>query len=176
MYAMCRDSVVYAYSTTNIAHGPIHAYSHPRLHASTFYVKSSVSRDGRLLATGSSDGLAVLFPTDERYLDQSSYQHGMRHPEDSMPTPSAPATPSRRGGLPVAHHLKVGKGVGLVRGYEKEVTDVAWSVNGDLVAISDDYQARCWRNDDAGVAAEQLRDCGEDEGRRWACGWAEKAT
>jgi len=176
MYAMCRDSVVYAYSTTNISHGPIHAYSHPRLHASTFYVKSSVSRDGRLLATGSSDGLAVLFPTDERYLDQTSYRHGMRHPEDSVPAPSAPATPSRRGGLPVAQHLKVGKGVGLVRGHEKEVTDVAWSVNGDLVTISDDYQARCWRDDDGGVEAEQLRDCGEDEGRRWACGWAEKAT
>lgn len=176
LYAMCRDSVVYAYSTTTIAHGPIHAYSHPRLHASTFYVKSSVSRDGRLLATGSSDGLAVLFPTDERYLDQNSYRHGMRHPEDSVPALSSLAKPSRRSILPVTQHLKVGKGVGLVRGHEKEVTDVAWSMNGDLVTISDDYQARCWRDDDGGVEAEQLRDCGEDEGRRWACGWAEKAT
>ena len=166
MYAMCRDSIVYAYSTNNIAYGPIHAYSHPRLHANTFYVKSCVSRDSRLLATGSSDGIAVIFPTDEKYLDQNSYRNGAQHPEDT------PATP-RKVSMPVAQHLRVGNGIGLLRGHEKEVTDVAWSVNGDLVAISDDFQARCWRNDDGGVEAEQLREGGESDARRWACGWAE---
>ena len=169
---MCRDSIVYAYSTTNIALGPIHAYAHPRLLANTFYVKSSVSRDGRLLSTGSSDGIAVVFPTDEKYLDKAAYRNGIIHPED---TKSVKATPSKRSGFPAAQYLKVGKGVGLIRGHEKEVTDVTWTVNGDLVAISDDYHARCWRNDDSGVEAEELRECGEEGGRRWDCGWAEKA-
>lgn len=72
--------------------------------------------------------------------------------------------------------MKVGKGVALVRGHEKEVTDVAWSMNGDFVTISDDYQARCWRNDNGGEAAEGLRDCGEDEGKRWGYGWADSAS
>ena len=188
MYAMCRDSVIYAYSTSHVSNGPIHAYSHPRLHASTFYVKTSVSQDGRLLGAGSSDGIAVIFPTDERYLDQHSYRLGKVHPDDSTPTPASPPsslTPkptvpsppaaSRKSPFPVAQHMKVGKGVGLIRGHAKEVTDVTWTVIGDLVAISDDFQARCWRNDNGDGKAEELRVQGSEQGRGWGCGWAERA-
>ncbi|KAK4137901.1 WD40 repeat-like protein, partial [Trichocladium antarcticum] len=52
--------------------GPLYGFRHPLFHATSFYVKASVrpAADGRseLLAVGSSDGAAVLFPTDERYL------------------------------------------------------------------------------------------------------------
>ncbi|KAF8449724.1 WD40-repeat-containing domain protein [Kalaharituber pfeilii] len=182
MYAMCRDSIVYAYSTNHISQGPIHGYTHPRLHASTFYVKCSVSPDGGLLGTGSGDGIAVVFPTDERYLDGNLYSSGVLHPEDGGPVvggPESTTTSNKKkagGSLQAANYLKVGKGTALVRGHEKEVTDVTWSVGGELVAISDDLQVRCWRNDDEGVKAEELRVGGEEEGRRWGWGWAEKGN
>ncbi|KAL2023933.1 hypothetical protein VTK56DRAFT_710 [Thermocarpiscus australiensis] len=52
--------------------GPLYGFRHPLFHATSFYVKASLRRaaHGRseLLAVGSSDGCAVLFPTDERYI------------------------------------------------------------------------------------------------------------
>ena len=156
VYAVCKDSVVYAYSTQAMAHGPIHAYSHPSFHAETFYVKGALSRDGAFLATGSSDNVAVLFPTDERHLDRrvsSSFAHA-------------------KGEHPLAAHLAVGRGVALVRGHDKEVTDVTWTENGELVSLGDDFQARCWRRD--GAEAERMRTCGEEGGKRWAWGWADE--
>lgn len=158
LYTLCRDSVVYVYDTQHISNGPIHAYTHPRLHASTFYVKSAISRDGRLFSTGSSDGCPIVFPTDEKYLDKMLYPR--IHPEDSRASQISKAVP-------------VGYGAALVRGYEKEVTDVTWTNGGDMVAISDDYLARCWRAGESGEEAESMRDGGEDEGRRWGWGWAE---
>lgn len=158
LYSLCRDSVVYVYDTQHLANGPVHAYTHPRLHASTFYVKSAISRDGMLLSAGSSDGCPIVFPTDERYLDQSLYPRV--HPEDSR-------------AAQIGKVMPVGYGAALVRGYEKEVTDVTWTDRGDMVAISDDYLARCWRAGEKGEEAESMREGGEDEGRRWGWGWAE---
>lgn len=158
LYSLCRDSVVYVYDTQHLSNGPIHAYTHPRLHASTFYVKSAISRDGRLLSAGSSDGCPIVFPTDERYLDNNIYPR--IHPEDSRAAQLSKVMP-------------VGYGAALVRGYEKEVTDVTWTDRGDMVAISDDYLARCWRAGEKGEEAESMREGGEDEGRRWGWGWAE---
>lgn len=158
MYAVCKDSNVYAYSTNHLSNGPIHAYNQPRLHAETFYVKSDISRDGKFIATGSSDGVAVVFPTDERFFDKSV-------------SPDFTHTPETH---PLAAHLRVGKGVALVRGHDKEVTDVTWTVDGDLVTLSDNYYARCWRQGERGLEAEELRDGGEEGGKRWGWGWAEK--
>ncbi|KAI4139056.1 MAG: hypothetical protein L6R39_006482 [Caloplaca ligustica] len=50
--------------------GPIYGFRHPLFHATSFYVKIAVrpAKDDKpeLLAAGSSDGCAVLWPTDER--------------------------------------------------------------------------------------------------------------
>lgn len=158
LYSLCRDGVIYTYGTQHLSNGPIHAYTHPRLHASTFYVKSAISRDGRLLSAGSSDNCPIVFPTDERYFDRSLYPQS--HPEDSR-------------AASVSKIMPVGKGAALVRGYEKEVMDLTWTMDGDMVAISDDYLARCWRVGERGEEAENMRNGGEEEGRRWGWGWSE---
>lgn len=160
IYSLCRDSIVYVWSTRHPWKGPIRAYTHPRLHASTFYVKTSVSDDGQYLATGSSDGVALVFPLAEEYFDRNLYSHNFNHPEGSRAWQAAKEMP-------------VGRGVALIRGHEKEVTDVTWTCRGDLVAISDDYQARCWRAEGHGEDAENMREGGELEGRRWGWGWAD---
>ncbi|KAI5807062.1 WD40-repeat-containing domain protein [Geopyxis carbonaria] len=154
LYAVCKDSNVYAYSTNHLSQGPIHAYNHPKLMVSTFFVKSEISRDGRFLATGSSNGTPILFPTDEKYFDKRIY------------------TDFSRESSPLAKNMQVGRGIALVRGHEKEVTDVTWTIEGDLVTISDDCNARCWRSGVEGEA-HSLREGGEHEGRRWMWGWAE---
>ncbi|KAF3760303.1 WD40 repeat-like protein, partial [Cryphonectria parasitica EP155] len=66
----------------------------------------------------------------------------------------------------------VSYGTPLVRGHGKEVGALAWARGGSLVTISDDYLIRCWREDDGGAKARDLRVNGETEGRRWARGWA----
>ncbi|TGZ80497.1 WD40 repeat-like protein [Ascodesmis nigricans] len=150
LYAVCKDRNVYTYSSNHLAMGPLHAYSHPKYHAATFYVKGAISRDGRTLAVGSSDSVVALFPTDEQYFNSSLY-HGY-------------ATTAESG-------LKIGKGAVMVRGHEKEVTDVTWTKEGEVVSISDDMGARCWRR--GGRVAEKMREGGEEEGRRHEWGWGE---
>lgn len=95
LYALCKDNTVYAYSTSHMVlgpapgsapvkrpkhapadelPGPLYGFRHPSLHATSFYVKSSLRplRGGRseLLAVGSADNCPVIFPTDERYFKQ----------------------------------------------------------------------------------------------------------
>ncbi|CAK7211124.1 hypothetical protein SBRCBS47491_001012 [Sporothrix bragantina] len=96
LYGLCKDNTVYAYSTSHLVLGsapelsskgndyprrrngivqeglgPLYGFRHEKFHATSFYVKTAVrpAKDGRpeLLAVGSSDGCAVLFPTDERH-------------------------------------------------------------------------------------------------------------
>lgn len=162
LYALCRDAQVYTYSTSSLESGPMHAYSHSRVVPSTFYVKQAISSDGRMLATGSADGVVGLFPTDERYFDKSTYDSFVYSAEEKATKEKAQKS------------LDVGRGAVLVRGHEKEVTDVTWTINGDLVSIGDDYRARCWRNGETGQEAEELREGGEDGGQRWNSGWAER--
>lgn len=69
--------------------------------------------------------------------------------------------------------MKVGRGAVLKGANTVEVTDVTWTLDGDLVAISDDWTARCWRRGERGEEAEELRKAGDKEGKRWMCGWAE---
>ncbi len=149
LYASCKDNTVYAYSTAHLVLGvapelsskageqprrrngivqeglgPLYGFRHEQFHATTFYVKMAIRpmRDGQpeLLAVGSSDGCAVLFPTDERYFMGSGGSHdgtyipgqegvstpvfssfpaNVRGPKTSAETMSGPAGPQRPGGL-----------------------------------------------------------------------------
>ncbi|EPS42475.1 hypothetical protein H072_3581 [Dactylellina haptotyla CBS 200.50] len=161
LYALCKDGNVYAYSTSHMHLGPIHFYSHAKLKTNSFYVKSSVSRDGEIIATGSTDGTVVLFATDEKYLSPVE--------DDGLPVPhGAPAS------VTAAKDLMSGKGTALIEGHGgKEVTNVAWDVNRNVVSISDDCVARIWRDDDYGARAEQLRQGDWLNGERHGCGWSE---
>ncbi|KAK6533595.1 hypothetical protein TWF694_002532 [Orbilia ellipsospora] len=161
LYALCKDGNLYAYSTSHMHLGPIHFYSHTNLKTNSFYVKSSISRDGGIVATGSTDGTVVLFATDEKYLLPAE--------DDGLPVPhGAPASTT------AARELMSGKGTALVEGHGgKEVTNVAWDVDGNLVSISDDCMARIWRNDDNGARAEELRTGDWSNGERHGCGWSE---
>lgn len=201
LYTLCRDNTVYAYSTAHLilgnaselsktaskprrsggserqGLGPLYGFRHPRLHATTFYVKSVIrpAKDDRseLLAVGSSDGCPIIFPTDERYMQRSNHQRS--HPSDSpfsRPRPALTRTDSGAGLLnrledtiPIYQH-----GSALIRGHTSEVTGLSWTHGGELVTVGDDCTVRCWRE---GSDARDLRMGGEREGRRWQCGWAE---
>ncbi|KAK4034887.1 WD40-repeat-containing domain protein [Parachaetomium inaequale] len=180
--------------------GPLYGFRHPLFHATSFYVKTAVrpAADGRseLLAVGSSDGAAVLFPTDERYLrdawsspdiDQETYYVGSQ--TDKPPLPARPGLRSAsaaaaaltrtnsmsnlfssRQGADCASPV-VRRGTPLVRGHGKEVGAVAWTSEGRLVTVGDDFVVRCWSEERERAA--DLRLGGETEGRRWGCGWAD---
>ena len=203
-YTVCRDSSIYTYSTNHmvLGHapelsaaasrprrsgglekeglGPIYGFRHPRFHATTFYVKSSLRQAfgdrSEMLSVGSSDGNAVLFPTDERYMKGQDDTFGGSHMDPpALPRSGRPSL-SRTGSavglsarledaIPIYQH-----GTALVRGHSKEVTALTWTSEGSLVTVGDDFTARCWRE---GPDARDLRVGGEKAGRRWGCGWAE---
>ncbi|KAF2453573.1 WD40-repeat-containing domain protein [Lineolata rhizophorae] len=124
LYALSRDSTVYAYATNHLilgqapefgpdrnrrhryggvgeskeGLGPLYGFRHPLFHATTFYVKASL-RPARedcpeLLAVGSSDGCPVLFPTDERMFPQTDGDDDDREPR--VPTVGGWPIPPRR--------------------------------------------------------------------------------
>ncbi|KAK4692585.1 hypothetical protein P7C71_g4649, partial [Lecanoromycetidae sp. Uapishka_2] len=147
------------------------------LHATTFYVKTAIrtakNDQSELLAVGSSDGCAVVFPTDERYMQRSNHLRS-RPSESPFPQlrPALTRTDSGTGlstrledAIPIYQH-----GSALIRGHSSEVTGLTWTQGGELVTVGDDCTARCWRE---GIDARDLRIGGEQEGRRWQCGWAE---
>lgn len=200
LYTLCKDNTVYTYSTAHLilGHapelsqddssrrlppketkeglGPIFGYRHPQLHATSFYVKSAIrkAKGGRseMLAVGSSDGCAILFPTDERYFSKeqprpSEYSDTIA-PQGSASGPRVPRRPGLR---------RMGSGIGrvedtipistngtpLIRGHDREVGSLTWTSNGELVTVGDDFIVRCWRE---GEDARDLRTGGEAEGRR----------
>lgn len=202
LYALCRDNTVYAYSTSHLilGHapelsnssskprrsggpekeglGPIYGFRHPKFHATTFYVKSALrpAKDDKseMLAVGSSDGCAVIFPTDERYMQRSNHER-MPSSDSTFPRSRPPLARTDSGTglstrledtIPIYQH-----GSALIRGHDRELTGLTWTSNGELVTIGDDFAVRCWRED--GADARDLRMGGEKEGRRWGCGWAE---
>lgn len=179
--------------------GPLYGFRHANFHATSFYVKSALrpSRDGRseMIAVGSADGSPVLFPTDERYFSQAMRSSALAVGADATLTMShlsrtrAPLakrpTLSRTGSvsgivrsvvkddIPIIRTINdVSYGAALVRGHNKEVGALAWSRDGSLVTVSDDYLVRCWRDSDGGAMAKDLRTGGEVEGRRWGSGWS----
>lgn len=184
LYGMCRDNTIYTYSTSHLILGdtnlstikpptihnpqpiegtglaPLYGFVHPRLRIATFYPRLAVrkARDGHteLLAAGSTDDCAVLFPTDERYLTNST-----RVTTDNR-------TVARTSEYPMKIYSH---GTALTRAHNKEVTAVTWTSEGSLVTVSDDFSSRCWRENTN--EARDLRLKGEAGGRRWMMGWAQ---
>ncbi|KAK9774203.1 putative WD40-repeat-containing domain protein [Seiridium cardinale] len=222
LYALCKDNTVYTYSMAhlilghapelstreparrrhgNISHqglGPIYGFRHPSLHATSFYVKAAIrpAKDGRgeLLAVGSSDSCAVVFPTAERYFrdDLSGAMSSLSLDDSTFATSSLPPSSCTRSQRPAlgrslfqrtnsssnlaAMREKddipiVRNGTPLVRGHDREVGALAWTDQGKLVTVGDDYLIRCWS--EGREEAKDLRTGGETEGRRWGCGWAD---
>lgn len=179
-YALCKDNIVYAYSTSHLMYGyapeldsansrpnqrearlgqgPLYGLRNSKFHANTFYVKSALrkSQNGHseLLAVGSSDDCAVLFPTDERYFPKP-------HLRESY-------SPFDRYAMPTIQVHDIG--TPLIRGHDREVGSVAWTHDGELATVGDDLTVRLWREDYE--TAKDLRTGGETDGRRWNCGWA----
>ncbi|KAF2138711.1 uncharacterized protein K452DRAFT_360949 [Aplosporella prunicola CBS 121167] len=203
LYALSRDNTIYAYSTAHlvlgsapelsgtvsnrkkqsgtdkIGLGPLYGFRHERLHATSFWVKTSlrkaVADKTEMLAVGSSDGCPILFPTDERTFkwnkssrstDSSTHSHSLLSDRPSTKRSTGSFSARMADTVPI-YDL----GTPLVRGHQREVTSLTWTSEGELVSIGDDYTARCWR--ECQREARELRNCGESEGRRWGCGWSE---
>jgi WD40 repeat protein len=208
LYTVCKDNTVYTYSTSHLVMGhvsdsstrkptrrriqgeertglgPLYGFRHPQLHATSFYVKSALRKakggKSEMLAVGSSDGCAILFPTDERYLQP---QRATCHAEDDVPFTalrgirSRPALSRSSSGQSTAARLQdtvpiSNSGTPLIRGHDREVGALSWTSEGELITVGDDFLVRCWRE---GEDARDLRLGGEQEGRRWGCGWADVA-
>ena len=196
LYTLCKDATIYAYSTNHLilgnapemsasparrralkvpkmSCGPLYAFKHPLLVTSTFYVKLALrpARNDRseLLAVGSGTGSPILFPTDERHMPhqypQASNRNVLDDEEDELSV--SPSTKREASTYLPVHE----RGTPLIRGHAKEVTSLSWSHDGELVTISDDWNARCWRENPE--KAREMRRCGEGGGQRWAHGWAE---
>ena len=197
VYTVCRDGIVYAYSTHHLTTGhapdvitessgkgwmtktaksgigPLYGFKHPSLRIASFYVRASLrparGENSEVLAIGSSENCAVLFPTDERDHPERERPSMDEDDEDATELPSLPmvkSKPNSSSGIPVHD-----QGTALVRGHNKEVTSLTWSHDGALVTIGDDFTARCWREN--GEEARRLRSRGECGGQRWGCGWAD---
>ena len=210
LYTLSRDNTVYAYSTSHLILGsapemepgsatkqvkrstapereglcPLYGFRHPMMHAATFYIKLAVrparANQSELLAVGSSDSCAVVFPTSERHMRGRAYPEF--EPADLPPVtfPSFPSTPPflkpmstplfpphrLNDTIPIYRH-----GSALVQGHKSEVTGVSWSSAGELISVGDDFRARVWREDE--MEARTLRTNGERGGARWEKGWAE---
>jgi WD40 repeat protein len=209
LYTLCRDHTVYAYSTSHLllgsapemspsapvfkgerhghrsGMGPLYGFRDPNMAATTFYLKLSVRKatdtQPELLAVGSSDNFAILFPADPRYQTQTA-----RHLPPPLP-PSAytgrsrlrlTRTDSQSTGLPLSSQRRAKDddipiyytGTPLVAGHRNEVTGVTWAQGGNLVTISDDLAARCWREDEE--TARSFRAMREDDPEKYGVGWS----
>lgn len=198
LYTVCRDATVYVYSTNQLVLGyapeissgpsrrrmlkepktglgPLYGFKHPRLRLGSFYIKASLrpAKDdrGEILAVGSTDRYPILFPTDERHLPR-----GGRPPlpdivdeDDEDELPSLPKPTTQRS-IPRSPHI-FNHGTPLARAHSKEVTSLTWTTDGNLISVSDDFSARCWRED--AQKARELRKMGEVGGGRWRSGWAQ---
>lgn len=206
LYTVCKDNTVYAYSTAHliIGHvpelslanqgrrvpqrntqeglGPLFGFRHPQLHVTSFYVKSAIRKvkdtKSEVLAVGSSNGCAVLFPTDERYFPKQERSQDQQD-ISSRPGPSLlrqrPGLKRTGSGLGLAGRVDDSipiytHGTPLIRGHDREVGSLAWTYDGGLVTLGDDFLVRRWRE---GPDARDLRVGGESGGRRWGCGWAD---
>lgn len=198
LYTACRDGTVYAYSTsqlllgkqsdasslttrskssktTSASAGPLYGFKHPALRIGSFYIKAAIRKakddKSEMLAVGSSDNCAVLFPTDERHLqrpDMERFNVGEDDDASSLPSLPLPTSLKTRPSSDIQIHRQ---GTALTRGHNKEITSLTWTHDGELVTIGDNFAARCWREDPE--KARELRACGESGGKRWKCGWAE---
>ncbi|KAE9372357.1 WD40 repeat-like protein [Stipitochalara longipes BDJ] len=201
IFSLCKDNTVYAYSTSHLITGhapelsltsqerylqrdtqeglgPIYGFRHPQLHASSFYVKSAVrkAKDGKceMLAVGNSGGSPILFPTDERYFPKTTGERSAAelNAECVQKRPTLARVGSGTFNARVETSIPISmNGTPLVRGHDREVGNLAWTHDGELVTVGDDFLVRLWR--EGGNNARDLRMGGEVDGRRWACGWAD---
>ncbi|OQV04261.1 WD domain-containing protein [Cladophialophora immunda] len=218
LYTLCRDNTVYAYSTAHLvlggcpemsltpSHpfrtsrtagqglGPLYGFRDPSLRLGSFYDKLALRRktseNTELLAAGSGEDCAVIFPTDERYLTKAAQRRppAVSHLSTSSRS-TRPRLPQRTSSANVLSNSLLAAaslhdvstegqcpiyytGTPLINGHRKEVTAVAWvHRNGQLVTVADDYTARCWYEDDSDKA-RALRMNTERDGRRSQSGWA----
>ncbi|KIY03942.1 uncharacterized protein Z520_00634 [Fonsecaea multimorphosa CBS 102226] len=220
LYTLCRDNTIYAYSTAHLvlggcpemsltsSHpfrtsrtagqglGPLYGFRDPSLRLGSFYDKLAVRRktseNTELLAAGSGEDCAVIFPTDERYLTKAARRRppAVSHLNTSASRSTRPRLPQRTSSVNTLSNSLFSSGslhdgsttegqcpiyytgTPLVNGHRKEVTAVAWvHQNGQLVTVADDYTARCWYEDDP-AKARALRMNTERDGRRSQSGWA----
>lgn len=169
LYSICRDDTVHVYSTAHLVLGqspsasqpprqsrtgaaPLHRLAAPDLRIDSFYVRGAVRRATperpELLAVGSSLRAPILFDTDERRFRREAPSF-----RDSMP------------GVPV-----YACGVPLVRGHTAEVVGVAWTHEGSLVSVGDDFHVKIWREDAAEAA--RLRGMSSNDPQTFGKGWA----
>ncbi|KAL6878953.1 WD40-repeat-containing domain protein [Trichoderma novae-zelandiae] len=197
LYAVCKDSTVYAYSTSHLmlGHapeledgatkrrpngarglGPLYGFKHDLFRAQSFYVKCDIrpgiNGSSELLAVGSTDGCALLFPTDERYIRSAWARRSHLAPEPAFATPSQSISTPSAFGSSAAPLIPISRlGTPLIRGHSREVTTLSWSHDGKLVTASDDYIVRQWQQDES--RARYLRQVGEFGGERHLAGWAD---
>ncbi|KAJ5670376.1 uncharacterized protein N7477_005739 [Penicillium maclennaniae] len=150
--------------------GPLYGFRHPRLQVSSFYVKLALRK-----ASAAATTVPYSSPTDERFL-----QPPVKTMPDDLPVTRTSLFTTRSGlrrtnssaglsgrledTIPIHH-----SGTPLTEGHQKEVTGMSWTVDGELITVSDDYSARCWRE---GPEARELRSNSKKDGRGWQCGWA----
>src|SRR5699024_10747970 len=84
----------------------LYGFRHPRLQVATFFIKMGLRRAAdnqtEMLAVGSSDNCAVLFPTDERNFSPTPVGTGTSvktSVESAKPIPSSPNAAGRPIGL-----------------------------------------------------------------------------
>ncbi|OHW91029.1 WD domain protein [Colletotrichum incanum] len=203
LYAVCKDNTVYAYSTSHLMLGnapelslhpprqksgsavrglaPMYGFKHDMFHVKSFYVRCAlrpVSTSGtELLAVGSTDKCAVIFPTDERVMREHWDTQSHLPVSDTITSDATTISHSKSpasGQVPIIRN-----GTPLIRGHRREVTGLSWSNEGKLVTISDDYMVRHWQEDNdessGGRDAWDLRTGGEFGGNRHMAGWADVA-
>ncbi|PIA99861.1 Cell division cycle protein cdt2 [Cercospora beticola] len=200
LYTVCRDWTVYAYSMNQIVlgnapemstgpsrrrmlkqpmsgMGPLYGFKHPQLRLATFYIKAALrpaaGDKGEMLAIGSSNHCPVLFPTDERHVPRPERPSQEQDDDDDDELFVAPKSSQRSSAsATAASDLPIhNRGTALIGGHHKEVTSVAWTTEGNLISVGDDYSARCWREN--ATMARQLRMKGDFGGERWRMGWAD---
>ncbi|KAI9801569.1 MAG: hypothetical protein M1825_003248 [Sarcosagium campestre] len=229
VYSLCRDNTIYAYSTDHLVLGPapefnsppgrprsfnvsgkdglgpIYGFRHPQLHATTFYVKSSLrpATDGKseMLAVGSSDGCAVLFPTDERLLkaqrplssthdtriSSSSFSSSVSSSLSSATSTLRTSPRTRRSGIAPKSGSSVCSG-GVARNTQDDGIPIYGGGTALVRGHTKEVAGVSWTTEGElvtvgddflvrcwreGTDAKDLRTGGVGEGRQWGCGWAD---
>ncbi|KAL2760549.1 hypothetical protein ACRALDRAFT_2097050, partial [Sodiomyces alcalophilus JCM 7366] len=215
LYAVCKDSAIYTYSTAHLilgqapelstrpprqkagtakqGLGPMYCFRHPELNVSSFYIRCSlrphrIGNGPELLAVGSGDRAAFVFPTDESIMreawcgeSRSKDRFGPAVANGGVAGAVSSRTTSGPRGESNPSIPTVTNGARLGNAHNREVTGVSWTSEGKLVTISDDFTARHWQEEavednlpgDRVHDARDLRLAGDFGGARWRSGWAE---